>query len=212
MVFSAVSPDTRLAEGCHDRAWHLGQEKSTLLGRSSRPPTPCVPTLHSHLPTPAMSRSFFSPDAGQSSSSPSSSSADTRLNLGGAAGGAGSSTPDYGRSSSPPLGNRDEARVPFLNGNGRSDDPEAGKRPRAGRSASVSGASGESLAGLKALPPILSYCSASILMTVINKVGREWGGEQLRAGRAGTDYTPPRPLSRSFSLLSSSSCLAHTSQ
>jgi hypothetical protein len=55
-----------------------------------------------------------------------------------------------------------------LNGNG---DPEAGKRPRAGRSASVSGASGESLAGLKALPPILSYCSASILMTVINKVG-----------------------------------------
>lgn len=32
------------------------------------------------------------------------------------------------------------------------------------------GGASDSLSGVKALPPILSYCSASIMMTVVNKV------------------------------------------
>lgn len=102
-----------------------------------------------------MPRSFFAPQAGGPSPS---TSDETRLDLGQPS---GSQTPDYGRASPPPA---DDDRAPFLaKTNGHRGVPN-GSTP-----AAALGGSGDSLAGLKALPPILSYCSASIMMTVINK-------------------------------------------
>ncbi|CAO1629473.1 unnamed protein product [Parajaminaea phylloscopi] len=98
------------------------------------------------------SRSFFAPEAGE-----------TRLNMGTAA---ASHTTEYGRQSPPPSDPRgDEDRKPFLPTS--SDDAALAKQQRAGL-APASTAS-ESLSGVKALPPILSYCAASITMTVVNK-------------------------------------------
>lgn len=150
--------------------------------------------IASHPPFTTMSRSFFAPD-GQTNGSAHPDA------VGASTGPAESSTTtEYGRSSPPPS-ERDDVRVPFL-GNGNADASSSKRR------ASVSDSpSGESLAGLKALPPILSYCSASIMMTVVNKV-RE------RRKRRVSDFAQTR---LEYSLLAcffsrSSSCRAHTSR
>lgn len=116
-----------------------------------------------------MSRSFFAPEGGGQSAQ------DTRLNLGPSS----STTTEYRRYSPPPTSSSgaaatSEDKQPFLPNGGHSDQGSIGRAASIGGvgglgSASAGGAS-DSLAGMKALPPILSYCSASIMMTVINKV------------------------------------------
>lgn len=117
----------------------------------------------------SMSRSFFAPEGGGQSAQ------DTRLNLGPSS----STTTEYRRYSPPPTSSSgaaatSEDKQPFLPNGGHSDQGSIGRAASTGGgrglgSASAGGAS-DSLAGMKALPPILSYCSASIMMTVINKV------------------------------------------
>ncbi|CAO1623722.1 unnamed protein product [Sympodiomycopsis kandeliae] len=107
-----------------------------------------------------MSRSFFSPDNQTGPGGDHSHTNGHGLHSG-IANGESSKTTEYGRSSPPPTSDRDEARVPFL-GTGQQNE---GARRRG----SISDNAGESLTALKALPPILSYCVASITMTVVNK-------------------------------------------
>lgn len=84
-----------------------------------------------------------------------------------------STTTEHGRHSPPPTtSGKEEDRQPFLP-NGSATGRRGSVSGGGGGSSNMHlGGAGDSLSGIKALPPILSYCSASIMMTVINKVSK----------------------------------------
>jgi len=69
----------------------------------------------------------------------------------------------------------DSDRSPFLpsdgnpNGNGLQPGERSREDARLGSKSTSQDSTSGSLEGIKALPPILSYCAASITMTVVNK-------------------------------------------
>lgn len=72
-----------------------------------------------------------------------------------------------------PNSHSDSDRSPFLSSSSQQNGLQPGETSRQdarfGTKQSESGGGGGSLEGIKALPPILSYCAASITMTVVNK-------------------------------------------
>lgn len=93
-------------------------------------------------------RSFFAPQ-------------ETRLDL---PQGASSQTPDITRPASP----SESDRTPFLNNGDADTNGRAREDARLGAKAFKNDSEGAAV-GIKALAPILSYCGASIMMTVVNK-------------------------------------------
>ncbi|PWN52347.1 GDP-mannose transporter [Violaceomyces palustris] len=99
------------------------------------------------------SRSFFAPNGADQV-------AEVSLDL------SKNQTSSFPQDDNTPASPSDSSRAPFLNGN--ANGGASREDVRMGAKAMKNSNDG-GLSGIKALPPILSYCGASIMMTVVNK-------------------------------------------